>query len=311
MAEQRPHISIGLCTFRRPHVRATLESLGSLNLPPNSSLSVIVVDNDKVPSGREAVDAAQCRFPLEYLHAPKFNISIARNAVLTAAKRQGADYLAFIDDDEIVTANWLIALRERLEESGEAVAVGPVQADYLPEAAPWLKAGRFHDTAPDVDSRGIAHTGYTCNVLLDLADPRLCDLSFDISLGRSGGEDSAYFATYQKRGGHIAYAEDALVCEVVPKERASLNWLMRRRYRMGQTHGAILSHDQTVAHRFGLSLVAAAKAAYCFAKALFLIASPEKRNKSVIRGTLHCGVISGYLGQKAIEIYGESASART
>ena len=76
---------------------------------------------------------------------------------------------------------------------------------------------------------GAITSGYTCNVLVDLADPAAGRLRFDPVRGRSGGEDSAFFAGFLAAGGKIAFAPLAVVHENVPSDRARLAWLLRRR----------------------------------------------------------------------------------
>lgn len=92
-------IDIGICTYRRPDLRETLVSLFRQQVPANAVLRLIVADNDAEPSARDLVDSLRDRspFPIDYVHCPKSNISIARNACMNASS---ADYLAFIDDDE-------------------------------------------------------------------------------------------------------------------------------------------------------------------------------------------------------------------
>lgn len=298
------HIVIGVCTYRRPHIVQTIEAVGTINLPKGVTISILVADNDSSPSAKITVPKAACPFPVAYIHAPKSNISIARNAILDQARREDAPYLVFIDDDEIVTEGWLEALWARHVENGDAVVVGPVRATYLEEAPAWLRAQTLHDTVPDVDPQGYAHTGYTCNVLMDLNSSKLSGLRFDLHRGRSGGEDSAFFAAYQARGGRIAYAQDALVCETVPSNRARFVWLVTRRFRMGQTHGQLISEGQTAPKRMIKAGLAAAKSFYSILSAVLVLPFAGRRNKALIRAAMHLGVISGCIGQKSITLYG-------
>lgn len=303
------HIVIGICTFRRAHIVDTIEAVGKINVPADVTVSILVADNDGSASAKFAVENAKSEFPVTYIHAPERNISIARNAILDKVRRDAMSYLVFIDDDEVVTPDWLIALWERHKQSGEGVVVGPVQADYLDTAPDWLRSQSLHDTYPDVDEFGNGHTGYTCNVLLDLQNSKLSGLRFDLQRGRSGGEDSAFFSAYQTRGGRIAFAKNALVCETVPENRASFRWLATRRFRMGQTHGQLISEGQGLLKRITKASVAGAKTSFCAISALLTVVSPARRNKALIRGAMHLGVLSGCLGQNAITLYGADDAA--
>ncbi|RVC62352.1 glycosyltransferase family 2 protein, partial [Mesorhizobium sp. M4B.F.Ca.ET.088.02.2.1] len=53
--------------------------------------------------------------------------------------------------------------------------------------------------------------------------------------------------------------------------------------------------------------LASAKAAYCFAMAALTAISPVRRNRSVLRGIMHVGVVSGLVGVREIRQYGLSS----
>lgn len=302
------HVMIGICTFRRPEIVSTLASLSRLQLPAGVTMSACVADNDTGPSARDRVTrAAQgLPFPVTYLHAPERNISVARNAILDQAALSNSSRLTFIDDDETVDPHWLAALLARQSDSGCAAVVGPVMAAYGADAPDWMQRGQVHDTRPDVDAKGMAHTGYTCNLLLDLQDRRFAGRRFDLVRGRSGGEDTAFFAPYLRAGGQIAFAPEAIVRETVPADRATLRWLLRRRFRMGQTHGQLVSQRRSGPGRILQAGLAAAKCAYCIGVTVVNIADPLRRNRALMRGTLHAGAVTGALGAQPVQIYGET-----
>lgn len=123
-------VDIGICTYRRPALVATLLSLFELEVPEGVTVRLIVADNDEEPSAKASVDRLRETSPFEiaYVHCPKSNISIARNACLSESR---ADYLAFIDDDETAPPHWLAALMEKAGETGADVVLGPVTAVYM------------------------------------------------------------------------------------------------------------------------------------------------------------------------------------
>lgn len=299
------HIIIGMCTYKRPQVRETIASLCTLQVPDNCRLSLVVCDNDNTRSGELAVTEAAHHLPFDwkYMHAPAHNISIARNAILQDVRSRGADYLAFLDDDEHVGSNWLAALFARHTLTGAGAIVGPVRAEYSADAPAWMIKGSLHDTVPDVDANGFAHTGYTCNMLVDLSHPALDSLEFDVALGQSGGEDTDLFARYLERGGRIAFAPDAPAFETVPPARAQFQWLLRRRFRMGQTHGAIVCADSTMGMRAVQAAKAGAKVAACMGMAMVNLPSQLKRNQAVLRAALHFGALTACFGSEPLRLY--------
>ena len=104
----------------------------------------------------------------------------------------------------------------------------------------------------------------------------------------------------------MAYAQEALVTEDVPPERASLAWLLKRRFRYGQTHGMLLleSRGAGPVARMKAILAASAKAGFCFLMSLINIVRGWRMRFWLLRGALHLGVISRLLGGREKESYG-------
>lgn len=289
-------IDICICTFRRPHLIETLQSIGQLDLT-GIDARVIVSDNDHEPSARGYVEDVAPRLPVPvvYLHSPASNISIARNACLEAAT---ADFIAFIDDDELSSRDWLQKLLAAASDAD--VVLGPVRAVYGPAAPKWLARGDFHSTAP-VYVRGRIETGYTCNALIRRS-PLVEGLRFDPALGRTGGEDTTFFYRLHDLGAVIAEAPDAIVYEPVPPERERMSWLFRRRLRAGHTYGSRLR----ARGRLTTLLPPAAKVCYCLVMTAATAPSPIGWRRNALRAALHLGVLGGILGQSQAAQYGDS-----
>jgi succinoglycan biosynthesis protein ExoM len=298
-------IDICVCTFRRAEIADTLRSLAAMDKPASCRIGVIVADNDDAPTAKPIVAAlaAELPVPIRYIHCPAGNISIARNACLDASS---ADFVAFIDDDETASSQWLVKLAETAEVTGADVVLGPVKAQYRPEAPEWMQRGDFHSTFP-VWVGGEIHTGYTCNVLLRMDAKSISGRRFSLARGQTGGEDTEFFDHVHKAGGLIAYAAKAWVDELVPPARATFGWLGRRRYRVGQTHGHLLRSETTGKRLVKQLGLVSAKVAFCFASAVLTGAWPVRRNRSVLRGIMHVGVLSGLVGVREIRQYGVPA----
>lgn len=302
-------IDICVCTFQRPQLAATLHSLAALRLPSGYGVRVIVADNDETQSARPLVERMGEISPLKitYVHAPARNISVARNACLDASD---ADFVAFIDDDEEATPDWLCELVDAAESSGADVVLGPVRAVYSPNAPHWMRSADFHSTFP-VEVAGEIRTGYTCNVLMRMHSPCVAGRRFNLERGQTGGEDTEFFAEIHQAEGRIAYAPNAWVEEAVPDNRASFGWLARRRFRMGQTHGRLLAQKAAGFARLGELTLVTAKIAYSFTFALLLVVNPVGRNRSLLRGIMHTGVAGGLLGSRELRQYGNASFPKT
>ena len=72
------------------------------------------------------------------------------------------------------------------------------------------------------------------SLLLSLCPPESLTGPFDVEYGRTGGEDSILFRELGKRHATMVWCDEATVSELVPLERASVSWLLKRSYRIGQ-----------------------------------------------------------------------------
>lgn len=297
-------IDVCICTFRRPHVTETIASVVAAQRPENAELRLVIVDNDADPSAQERVEhaAAQIKIPLVYVHAPGANISIARNAALDTAR--DADWVVFLDDDEVVEPDWLIALVARQTETEADAVFGHARAVYGEGAPEWMVKGDFHSqyAKPRGDT---VETGHTCNVLMRLRDMPWSKERFDLALGRSGGEDTEFFFRLRRQGAKYAIADGSIALEAVPPDRANLRWLLRRRFRIGQSYATV---SDGIGARVLLFVSAAAKSLYCFFRALLALPNAGTRAFWLNRGTMHIGVCAGCLKLKQATLYGDNST---
>jgi succinoglycan biosynthesis protein ExoM len=295
-------IEICVCTFKRPSLEATLRSLGAQVPPADTSLRIIIADNDDTPSARELVMrvASELPFPVVYIHAPSRNISIARNACLDAAS---GDFLAFIDDDEVAPPTWLQGLFEKLTEGRFDAVFGPAIAQY-PQAAPaWIRTPDYHSNVP-AERNGTVQTGHTCNAMISRTAPRFEAQRFLLEKGRTGGEDTEFFFRAWCAGARMAIAEDVQVFEPVDPARLKLSWIAKRKYRSGITYGR-LSRGNLSLGSTAISLIATfGKIAFCMAISTLTFYSITLRNYWFLRAIFHVGVFTSVLSVKEQELYG-------
>jgi len=295
-------ITIAICTYKRVEIKETLASIAEQVLPEDMQVRVVVADNDVDPTMRKVIEKTANKLGIEltYVHAPSRNISIARNACLNNCKTQ---WLAFIDDDETASKTWLSELYKTALNENADVVLGPVESVYPNDAPNWIVKCDLHSTTP-VFVDGVIETGYTCNTLLNLGSEHLKNERFDLALGKSGGEDTDYFSRVFKKGAKLKYAEKATVCEPVPTGRATLNWLAKRRFRMGQTY-APTKYTAISGKLFTVKfmLKAFSKFAFCLVMATLCCLYPSKRYSWFLRGCFHFGVMTKLTGMNNIELY--------
>lgn len=234
-------VAICVATFRRPEgLQHLLDGLARLKAPAATDIEVVIVDNspEAAAQAQVAAAAATSTRPLHYLSQSRRGISHVRNMALDKASELDCDFVAFIDDDEVPAADWVVALIAAQRRSGASAVAGRVEPRLPPQAPAWLAAGRFFAT-PAFEDGAELQDASTGNVLVDLRRLRALGLRFDPRFALTGGEDTMLFRDLLDAGGRIVFAAQAVVYETVPPSRARLAWLLRRWYRTGNIEAAL------------------------------------------------------------------------
>jgi len=294
-------VDICVCTFRRAHIEQTLLSLEALLRLPDWTCRIIVVDNDDTDSAREIVTktAAAMSLPVTYIHAPGRNISIARNTCLEAAT---ATFVAFVDDDELVTPTWLGAMLTAMESSDADVVLGPVESVYDSNAPRWMRDSQVHGSMPSWIG-GEIKSGYSSNVMFCRTAKPITGQRFLTELGRSGGEDTVFFSTIYNAGGKIIFAPNALTTEIVPPNRAHLSYVMGKSFQQGEAYVFLLAKHGSRINKLKSMTLAIVKSFICIGVAMPLFGMDRSR-LWLLRGTFHVGVVARLLGKKGGANYG-------
>jgi hypothetical protein len=218
MGAGMPLIAVCVCTRARPQMlRRCLAWLRRQHGDAaHFRMKLVLVDNNPEPVARPIYEECWgAEAPGEFVHCPRPGIPMARNAALEAALRSDADFIAFLDDDEIAPPHWLKSLLQALEESGADAVQGGVRK---------LPAGQ--DVASDTFSSGAACTWEvcqslaTCNVLFKarLAASPLA-LRFDETMQFTGGSDREFFMRARKRGAKLLRVRGIDLFEEAHEER--------------------------------------------------------------------------------------------
>jgi len=229
-------VAVCIATCRRPRsLGRLLDSLEGLSWPSGAGgIRVIVVDNDEAGSAREAVEERRTgyRWELQYVAEPRRNIALARNRAIEVAVEGRAEWVAFIDDDEVASPVWLEELVRVAGATGAPIVGGPILPRYEEGVPGWVARGGFFEVPrfPDGSAVDMAFTG---NVLLWAEYLRAGGARFDAGFGLSGGGDSHFFLRAVRDGVAIAWADQAIVVETVPVSRAGAGWILRRAFRVG------------------------------------------------------------------------------
>jgi glycosyltransferase involved in cell wall biosynthesis len=228
MTAAQKHISVCICTFRRPGLLgALLSRLEQQQAKDRFNYSVVVADNDAGQSSQQVVSAFAARSTIAttYSCEPRQNISLARNEALRHAT---GDFVAFIDDDELPENDWLATMLEACEAYSASGVLGPVRPRFKEPPPRWVIDGRFCE-------RPEYRTGHvmdwdnckTGNVLLRRSILEGLPEVFDPIFG-SGAEDQDFFRRMMGLGHVFVWCNEGVVYETVPKERCKRIYMLRR-----------------------------------------------------------------------------------
>jgi succinoglycan biosynthesis protein ExoM len=231
------HVAICCITFRRPEgLQRLLDGINGLSFRKSRDpkITVIVVDNDRDAPMRPLVEGrSRFRWRLQYDCEPVQGLSTARNRALDLVPAD-AEWIAFIDDDEVPAPGWLDELLDVARTYRAPIVQGPVRPLFVSPPPRWIVRGRFFEHGPHSDGAALGYAA-TNNSMIAAAVVRRLRLRFDDRFNRTGGEDQCFFGCAIKAGYRVVTAENALVYEWIPKDRTTLRYLLKRRFRMGNT----------------------------------------------------------------------------
>jgi succinoglycan biosynthesis protein ExoM len=302
MSEQENNpmrVAICIGTYKRPELLRELLlgiSRQTFRKEPAPEIEIIVVDNDPLGTAEPFCSSAKLPWVLKYFVEQRRGITHVRNRGLQEAG--GADFIAFIDDDEVPTPQWLDELLATQQLFGADVVAGPVLPQFAREAPEWVKSSRlFH--RPTFSTGQSIELCSTNNALVK-REVFLRVPTFDERFNLSGGEDTHFFVRVRKAGCSMIWSQEAIVLEPITPERTRFTWILRRGYQCGNTWSFCeLSLDDQLRTR----ALRALKASGHVAKGLVLTAAAIFEGRAALARSLQTiclglGMLTGVAGHK-------------
>ena len=287
----RPHITVCVCTYRRPEwLDRLLSGLVRQQTGGRFDYSIAVVDNDRAESARATAErrARQSSVTIGYWVEREQNIALARNL---AVARATGDYVAFIDDDEEPFERWLLSLYTTLARYEVDGVLAPVEPRFEAAAARWaVRSGIFHRprfaTGQPIDWRvtGTGNVLLKRTVLLTLGEPFRRQFA-------SGGEDVDFFRRAMDAGYVFIWDDTAVVYETVPVERTRLWFQLRRALLRGK-----VAMRGPSGRWPGVLKSALACGVYTLMLPVFLVRGPHVFVKYLIKDFDHLGKLMALCG---------------
>ncbi|MBC9226841.1 glycosyltransferase [Aeromicrobium sp. zg-636] len=290
-------VVVAVCTFRRPVLLAAL--LEALTSQLDTRTRIVVVDNDHAGSAERVVREFS---GVAYVLEGRPGVAVARNRALR--ERRPGEAIAFIDDDEIPSSQWLENLRSCMGESGGDAVGGPVLTRYASGVPCWVRRTGIHQRS----ERPAGPTGHlaTNNVLVaPSAFEKMPDPTFSLEFNSTGGEDTDFFDRLIAAGGRTHWCPSATVEEVVERDRSNLRWIFSRGVQTGVTSARLAARTKP-------RILVAAKGGARFLRGACLLIASLGLNFGLIRSAIldlsnGFGTLKGSLGLTK-DYYGAGSS---
>lgn len=231
--DKKSHIAVCICTYKRPKLLENLlEKLQDQKTDSKFIYSIVIVDNDHQQSAKSIVSDMQksSLISIDYYTEPERNIACARNK---AVHHANGEFVAFIDDDEFPVSDWLFNLFKTLNEYKADGVLGPVLPYFEEKPPDWILKGGFCERPTYETGTSLHWTNTrTGNVLLNRNIFKDRQYAFDPAFG-AGGEDVNFFKEMHAQGYVFIWCNSAPVYEVVPINRCTKKYFLRRAFLQG------------------------------------------------------------------------------
>lgn len=299
-------IAIGIATRERLRLLdGCLDSLTRIKMPERVELCLIVVENNDrltvepvVENFKLAMKASgKERLPVYLDIEPEIGLPPARNKVMDIAMAAGCEFLAFLDDDEQARPDWLVELIKVQQSTGADLVGGPVwrKCDPLSKFSLFQKMicrallRHYNKTKPRKMRRtSIIATG---NWLCRMQFAKKNSLRFDASLQLTGSEDVKFDKDLLAAGGSKAWAEKAVVEELITADRTSLYYIFTRERETQKTLYVIKEK-----YRKGyLRAIGEIASMMLFGVLFRLILVPFDNGRSFVKVVMKAGRLTGHI----------------
>jgi len=227
-------VAICIGTFCRTKLlRQLLGSLSRLTFHKSArpTFEVIVVDNDPQGSASEAFVTTKYDFPIRYVIEPRRGIANVRNRAIQEAR--SSDFIAFLDDDEVVSREWLDELLWTQARFGLDVVTGPIRPNFVGQIPEWVKKSECFQRR-EFETGALLDKCTTANALISAQVFEVVS-GFDEHFQLTGGEDTHFFVQVHRAGFRIGWSQQAVVQEEISRERANLRWILHRGFQLGNS----------------------------------------------------------------------------
>ena len=221
-------------TFKRPqYLKKNLESL--IKQKFEQKFEILVIDNDNNKSGKPSVnECVNDKVEINYHIEKNKGISSVRNKCIFLCIQKKADYLIFIDDDEVADKYWLHNLFLVEKKYNAKIVGGPVLCNFEGSVSKTIKNTFF---IRDRKKTGVKLKNCaTGNVLINMEIFKLIkNQRFDSFFNTIGGGDTVFFNNLKSHNIDMVWADEAITYEFISMKRSQLKHCLLRSFYRGNS----------------------------------------------------------------------------
>ena len=245
---------VAFCTYNRAErLPSLVAALRAQKCP--IPFEILAVNNNSKDNTLVVLEHLACEpgVSLRYVTEMEPGIVPARNRAIEECL--AADYMLFLDDDELPHPGWLLAAHSALTQDGAECVGGRVVVNFAPSLRPPWLGDELLGFLAEVDYgaapfwiKDTSTPVWTANVAYRVANFRADPtLRFDVRYNRrgniGGGEDAVMFRRLLEQGVKMRYAPDMLVEHFVEPWRLHRSYFLKLHYAAGRRVGQFQSGE--------------------------------------------------------------------
>lgn len=255
-----PLVTVIICTWNRAaSLQRTLESLVAMETLNSVPWEVVVVNNNSTDETDNVIDSFRGLLPICRVFESTPGLSNARNAGVAVARGM---YIAWTDDDVVVSSNWLTSyVQAFLSNPTTAIFGGPINAVFEAPPPKWLKDG-WHSVPSAFCQNDLSPTPvalslkpgmvpFGANFAVRTAEQKI--FPYDPLLGASPsgvymGEETTVIRAILRNGGTGIWVPAANVQHVNSANRMTIEYLFDYYKKAGRTEAFLTGpqHGRTI-----------------------------------------------------------------
>lgn len=239
-------LTVAICTHNRG--RVLIESVEKIIDAARGKnwVRIVIVNNASTDETDEAITLLEALgqgagVSVSGVVEDRLGLSVARNRALNECSTSA---IAFIDDDAFMDSAWFDLVKAEFQTCMDTVACGgPVVPVYSAPKPQWLDERllwAYSIGGLGCNDREYEFPEHPLGVNMVFRKSATKGYKFNENLGRKGEnlvswEESEYFKTIMEAGGRVKYLSGAEVKHIIPEERLSKSWLLKRHVAEGRS----------------------------------------------------------------------------